>query len=264
MLAANRIKGIEQKLQILFGSATALSIEPIVAPSTNDCFHVRFQGKSYFCKHICRDLLNQDKRQQLFDLQMHMYELSLAVKPIYYSYVEQLWIEEWVTGDAMSHSDVPSSEKVAQLANVLAGIHSEELANIDVDLAGAWKHYIAKIHTDKESWQAQAEQLLPILQQDQDYCLCHNDLHSQHVYLSETGTQVIDWEYAGIGHRTFDLCATISLNKLTDDEEKQFLMSYSEHTTLRFDSLYERVRNMRPVLEFTNQLWQQALGKLGD
>jgi aminoglycoside phosphotransferase (APT) family kinase protein len=53
---------------------------------------------------------------------------------------------------------------------------------------------------------------------------CHNDLLAGNLMLAGGGALIVDWEYAGIGHRIFDL-GNLAVNNGFDDEAEQRLLS---------------------------------------
>jgi len=60
-----------------------------------------------------------------------------------------------------------------------------------------------------------------------EYVLCHNDLNPQNIFFSDT-VKFIDWEYAGVNDKYFDVacvCVEFELNKKM---QKVFLEAYFE------------------------------------
>jgi thiamine kinase-like enzyme len=55
---------------------------------------------------------------------------------------------------------------------------------------------------------------------------CHNDLLTSNFMLDPERIQIIDWEYAGMGDRYFDLGNFVVNNELDDEQEKRFLSTY--------------------------------------
>jgi thiamine kinase-like enzyme len=61
--------------------------------------------------------------------------------------------------------------------------------------------------------------------QKKELVLCHNDLHPQNILFSNS-IKLIDWEYAGVNDRYFDLASIIIEFKLSQRDEVIFLRSY--------------------------------------
>ncbi len=61
---------------------------------------------------------------------------------------------------------------------------------------------------------------------DHDPVLCHNDLLAGNLLVDRDTLQIVDWEYAGIGDRWFDLGNLAVNNGLGPDEEERLLTAY--------------------------------------
>jgi thiamine kinase len=81
--------------------------------------------------------------------------------------------------------------------------------------------------------------------------LCHNDIH--YLNLVDTGRIVLlDWEYAGIGERMFDLAAIACYHDYSIEQRRELLAHYAEG----FDpSLWERLDVCCRVFNYIGKLW---------
>lgn len=70
--------------------------------------------------------------------------------------------------------------------------------------------------------QARAREIAVMLQQGSDLCLCHNDVHSLNI-VDDGELRLIDWEYAGLGERFFDL-ASICVYHRYDRQQRELLL----------------------------------------
>jgi thiamine kinase-like enzyme len=96
----------------------------------------------------------------------------------------------------------------------------------------------------------------------QPLCACHNDLLNANFIADGPRIWIVDWEYAGMGDRFFDL-ANFSINhELGDDENDALLRSYFG------EALDEHVRAltlMRFMSDFREAMWgvvQQGISEL--
>ncbi len=91
---------------------------------------------------------------------------------------------------------------------------------------------------------------------------CHNDLLNANFIRASDGIRIVDWEYAGMGDRFFDL-ANFSVNhELSEDESDALLEAYFGE--LRPDDR-EHLRLMRFMSDFREAMWgvlQQGISKL--
>jgi len=78
----------------------------------------------------------------------------------------------------------------------------------------------------------QQKYLLPTTKQihiqnvDYDPVLCHHDLNPKNIILDKEKVTLIDWEYAGINDRYFDLASAIVEFDLNDRQSNLFLKTY--------------------------------------
>ncbi|MHB8691714.1 MAG: phosphotransferase [Solirubrobacteraceae bacterium] len=70
------------------------------------------------------------------------------------------------------------------------------------------------------------EQALPL----RDPVPCHDDLLAGNLMLTAGGAMIVDWEYAGMGHRMFDLGNLAVNNDFDEDAEQRLLNAYFDAT----------------------------------
>lgn len=92
--------------------------------------------------------------------------------------------------------------------------------------------------------------------------LCHNDLLAANFLRSEDGLRVVDWEYAGMGDRYFDLGNFAVNNELGDTEEEAFLTAYLEEPPTA--GKLAKLRLMRYMSDFREAMWGVLQGTLSD
>jgi thiamine kinase-like enzyme len=92
---------------------------------------------------------------------------------------------------------------------------------------------------------------------------CHNDLLNANLIWDGTRVRIVDWEYAGMGDRYFDLGNLSINNGLTEAEDEQLLAAYFGEpcTPARFACL----RLMRIVSDLREAMWgvlQRSISEL--
>jgi thiamine kinase-like enzyme len=105
---------------------------------------------------------------------------------------------------------------------------------------------------------AEIEAALPL----QPPCLCHNDLLNANFIDDGSRIRIVDWEYAGMGDRFFDLANFAVNHQLPADEERYFLEAYSGQAG---PSQAARLRLMRIMSDFREAMWgvvQQGISDL--
>ena len=91
---------------------------------------------------------------------------------------------------------------------------------------------------------------------------CHNDLLAANFLRAPDGIRIVDWEYAGMGDRYFDLGNFAVNNELDGDREVELLTptSASPAGAGRLASL----RLMRFMSDFREAMWGVLQGTLSD
>jgi thiamine kinase-like enzyme len=88
---------------------------------------------------------------------------------------------------------------------------------------------------------------------EHDPVACHNDLLNANLIWDGSRVRIVDWEYAGMGDRYFDLGNLSINNGLTESQDKRLLAAYFGEpcTQARFASL----RLMRIVSDLREGMW---------
>jgi thiamine kinase len=81
--------------------------------------------------------------------------------------------------------------------------------------------------------------------------LCHNDVH--HLNITDDGTlRLIDWEYAGVGQRLFDLASVCVYHNFDKLQREQLLASYTSLTEL---TTWHRLELACWLFDYVRDLW---------
>jgi thiamine kinase-like enzyme len=92
--------------------------------------------------------------------------------------------------------------------------------------------------------------------------LCHNDLLAANFLRSPAGLRIVDWEYAGMGDRYFDLGNFAVNNELSDAQERAFLSAYFGDSATA--GQLAALRLMRFMSDFREAMWAVLQGTLSD
>jgi thiamine kinase-like enzyme len=92
--------------------------------------------------------------------------------------------------------------------------------------------------------------------------LCHNDLLAANFLRSGDGIRIIDWEYAGMGDRWFDLGNFAVNNELGEEDEAAFLAAYLGEPA--GPAQLAALRLMRFMSDFREAMWGVLQGSLSD
>lgn len=153
---------------------------------SNTNYLLKTAKKSYVIKAF--GPLHVDRKLE-FKVQKEAYKKKVGAKPIYLN--DSLMICEYLEG---FHKFKLKNRDIKNIASVLQKLHQIKIGK--------------KLFNHKK-----------------DFVLCHHDLNPKNIIFSKN-IKLIDWEYAYIDNRYFDL-ATISVEfKLSKQKEKLLLNSY--------------------------------------
>ena len=222
-----------------------------------------------------------------FALQQRLFVMGIAAEPIYLSPPisssthakpnEQglLWVEAFVPAET---EQAQIQTRAQTLARALAQLH---LAPTDtptdtftdtlfrqLDPIKQGKALISALHTSHDandsSTACSLSQALDILIKDmQDFkhiddklVLCHNDLHLDHIRANDV---CVDWEYAALGPRYFDVAMCIVINQLAPTAQTQLLKEYAQHTNCDVDAATQQTALYIRLALIINQAWALLL-----
>ena len=120
------------------------------------------------------------------------------------------------------------------------------LAQLTPAQAKRFKDTLSMLRTDIQS----------TTNQDEPWVLCHNDLHVAHV---RTDKRCIDWEYAGIGPRYFDVAMCITINQISASAHHAFIEAYAQLIDTDLAYVQQQVASYLRLCTIINQMWEQVL-----
>lgn len=83
----------------------------------------------------------------------------------------------------------------------------------------------------------------------------HNDLLSSSIYINKNSINIVDWEYAGLNHRSYDLAFFSIKSNLCHRDEQRLIAGYDPSN--KFD-MYYSVSLMKPIIYFLLLSWHIA------
>ena len=244
-----------------------LELEPLGGGITNHNFVVRVDGKAYVLRIAGADtgLLGIDRAAEH---EAARTAAELGVGPEVVDFVEGSLITCFIEGGIVPLEEMRRPEVLRETAELLRRVHDgpsfparfDAFRVVEAYRATAEAHGVrippqygeAKIRADEIE-----RTLGPRPEQP-----CHNDLLNANFIRSPDGIRIVDWEYAGMGDRFFDL-ANFSVNhELSEHESDVLLQAYFGETTAE---AREHLRLMRFMSDFREAMWgvvQQGISKL--
>lgn len=148
-----------------------------------------------------------------FKIQALAYENALAAKPCTLNLSQGYMICEFIEGE---HKEKLEREDIASMAQVLRKLHTLKIAQPPLDLKSQFSTL------DKT-----VEDAFKIIESTSaESVLCHNDLNPKNCLFSEKSLKLIDWEFAGMNDRYFDLAAVSVEFRFELLDEAYLLASY--------------------------------------
>ena len=220
-----------------------------------------------------------------FALQQRLFVIGIAAEPIYLSpHISSsthakpneqglLWVEAFVPAETEQAQALTQT-----LARALAQLHQTPTATPtdkstdkpirQLDPIKQCKALIRALHAghnaNDSSTACSLSQALDILINDmQDFqhiddtpVLCHNDLHLDHIRANDV---CVDWEYAALGPRYFDVAMCIVINQLTPTAQTQLLKEYAQHTDCDVDTATQQTALYIRLALIINRAWALLL-----
>ena len=203
------------------------------------------------------------------------YEASLAaaaigVGPEVVRFVEP---EGWLVTRFLGAAPVPPEQMrepdtLKRVADALQAIHAAPSVSSGFDSFRVVEEYLETalrrggVEPSEFAW---AHELAGRIEQEREAaerCFCHNDLLNANFLDDGTRIRIVDWEYAGMGDRFFDL-ANFAINHELDADARHALLD-AYFGELRADDA-QALELMRFMSDFREAMWgvvQSAVSKL--
>lgn len=165
-------------------------------------------------KYIARKLIRTDiDRNFEYEVQGLAFKEGITAKPLLYDETNALMLFEFVEGE---HKTLLNQANIKDLAHTLQKLHAIRVERKPIAIEIGNKTYdTIKAFETIESYK-------------KEYVVCHNDLNPQNILWSKN-VKLIDWEYAGINDRYFDLASVCVEFHLDTQMQDYFLDVYFQN-----------------------------------
>jgi len=178
-----------------------------------------FSNKNYIFTlkqktYLLRQFQLQDRNRQLeFKIQTLAHKKDLAARAFVLNLSEGYMICEFLEG---YHKDKLEQEDMVLMSNALKKLHNISIEEKAINLKDL---FLSLDETLQNTFE--------ILENTpKDGVLCHNDLNSKNCIFSDSGLKFIDWEFATMNDRYFDLASICVEFSLNSSEENYFMNLY--------------------------------------
>jgi len=216
-----------------------------------------------------------------FSLQQRLFQQGVAAEPLWFDASTGEWIEAYLPAPESTepkNTNIPNTDLLTQALVNLHQVHVGEgqirtldpfvqaevlLAQLRAKLA---PHHLSRIQFTLWDLQSQLQSLLHSLLQsqrhstsphsDENPVLCHNDLHVDHVRAHKC---CVDWEYAGVGPRYFDVAMCLTINHYPAAAHASFIAKYADLAGVNPEHAFHQVSVYLRLCDILNELWSQVL-----
>ena len=159
------------------------------------------------------------------------------------------------------HKTKLKNSDIKNLAKQIKKLHKIKTKAKTYDLKSDLLNY-KKILKDKKSKKIISESLKSLKKLKKfkkELVLTHHDLNPKNIIFNKNKIKIIDWEYAGINDRFFDLAAICIEFKLNKKEEELFLSYYLKKID---KNKYSKLKNFKTIYKNLCDLWFEKLNYL--
>jgi thiamine kinase-like enzyme len=237
-----------------------VEIEPLGGGITNRNFRVDTDGRSYVLRVGGKDteVLGIDRRAEY---EAASIAASLGVGPEVAAFVEPegYLVTRFVEGAPAPPEEIRRPEVLTEVAALLRRVHEGPAIPARFDSFRVVEAYRASATTygvdvpaAYEEAKATADRIEAALGAQRPLA-CHNDLLNANFIRSPEGIRIVDWEYAGMGDRFFDLGNLAVNNGFAEQDEKRLVAAYfgEPESPRRLAAL----RLMRVMSDFREAMW---------
>lgn len=245
---------------------------PLEGGITNRNYRVRFAGEDVVVRLPGKDteLLEIDRGAERAAGEL---AARAGIGPDVVAMLEEppCLVTEFVVGEPMEAEELREPPVLAEVAATLRTLHGrEELLPTEFSSFRIVETYAARMADrgaevpSSYEWALGAAHRIEalLIGPEHDPVPCHNDLLAANFIRSARGLRLIDWEYAGMNNRYFDLGNFAVNNELDEAGEAELLSAYFEApaSPCRLASL----QLMRFMSDFREAMWGAVQSTISD
>jgi thiamine kinase-like enzyme len=239
---------------------------------TNRNYRVRFAGSDVVVRLPGKDteLLEIDRAAEKAAGEL---AARAGVGPIVVALLDDppCLVTEFVVGETMSAAELREPGALAEVATALRALHgcaeqlpvafsgfrivetyAARMAGRGAEVPGSYEWAAAAAHRIEAVLTGPEHEPVP----------CHNDLLAGNFIRSPQGVRIVDWEYAGMNDRYFDLGNFAVNNELDPSQEAELLAAYFEAPAS--SSRLASLRLMRFMSDFREAMWGAVQSTISD
>ncbi len=195
--------------------------------------------KQYIIKQP-KEALHVEKKLE-YKIQLKTYKKGISSQPIIMDIKNHIFISIYLEG---FHKIFIKKTDLKKLADTLLLLHSIKLKGKVFDI----EKFFIKNHKSVDI--KLKSTILRLKKYRKDLVLCHNDLNPENILFSST-VKFIDWEFASINDRYFDLASIILEFNLNQRFESYFLQRYFKNNKYN----KEKLKTYKILYKYLCKIW---------
>ena len=241
-------------------------IEPLPGGLTNQSFILHLDNGDYVLR---LEAGNSDELDIHRDVEYLVHQqaavLGLVPKILYRSRDDdKYWIRQYLDGEVVRGDTLNDNvlDEMARLLHKLHQVHADERIPVLSISAKAQRYWLAIQQHANGQLPTELDVLYQRLQRvlsrapDDTLCICHMDPTLGNWIKTTNGLQLVDWEYAALGHPLWDLAALVQDAKLNEQQQQRLLDQYFSGEG--FDR--HAWRHAQTQMKYIAALWYAAQG----
>lgn len=195
----------------------------------------------YIVKKCGKSLYNSACKKSEYTIQKIVSSISLCHEPIMFDEENSLLIYKFIEA---KHKSSLNTTNIKNLALKLKKLHSIKFDGQKFHIKGYFKSH----HIDKGLKHA----LNQLRRYKRDFVLSHNDLNPKNILFANS-VKFIDWEYASLNDRYFDLAAICIEFKLSPKKQEIFIKLYFGSRKADF----KKLQIFKIIYKYVCYTWQK-------
>ena len=218
----------------------------------NISYLLKTTNKSYVIRVFKSNESVNISREFEYKIQKKAYKIAIASKPIFLN--DKFMIYEYQKG---IHKTKLSKIELKNLVLKIKKFHNFKIKDKPYDLKLDLKNYSEKLTTkiSKKLIDKCFKSIKILEKQKYEPVLTHHDLNPKNIIFSKNSIKIIDWEYAGVNDKFFDLASLCIEFKLNKKEEKIVLNSYFK-TKKSYHKI--KLKHYKIIYDSFCKLWFEA------
>ena len=216
----------ELKKYNLFKNEKLLNLELLKTQGLcNTIYKLQTSKKEYLLRVFKHTHQDKHSRKNEFKIQKKAYKKDIASKAYILDEKNSLMICNFLEG---SHKETLKKNDIKALVKALKKLHKIKINKKPYDLKKDFKNYEKNLENKEVRTlvKSSLKELKKLKKYKFEAVLSHHDLNQQNILFYKNKVRFIDWEFACINDRFFDIaniCIEFNLNK---KQERQVLKSY--------------------------------------